>query len=372
MRITPVTNKTFNFKINNQNKKINHTKLDSFQKTNNISFNGLLKLRLKMQGLSLESEAKRNLKKADKISNEAKKIQEEGENILLKAQVYQMLAPQVLEEEISAINAARGFESKINFTDLEEGILSKTSRPLSDGGVHISVVRTDGTSRQIFVRNGKIFINECNERREVKSLYIFDSYTHELKTFAKNFKGVPGFSVYDEKYDFENGAVATYGEGSNEKNDGTYQKTLRRFEFKDDELIEYAQNVENIVGIKGEAGRVFSFSDKQVYEYFEDVNKEFYSDKTSSKKSFIFEPNGNLSFCVIGNKDIDDEWTNFEKMFEYENKEIQTIDLKIKDDNKEKVSRKTFGFVDGKLAYCNLSQKTSSESGATYERQILF
>lgn len=370
MKITPVGSNITNYKINNY--KINTPKVATFENKNSISFNGLEKLRLKMQGSKLQKEAKRNLKQADKVTIEASKIQDRGETLLLKAQIYQELAAEVLKEILPAINVSRGFGSKINFTDLEDGILSKTSKPLLDGGVQISEVRIDGTSRQIFVRNGKIFVNECDETGEVKLLYIFNLFTHELNAFAKNFKGIPGYSMYDEKYSFENGNIVSFDENLLKNKEETYEKSLTRINFKDGEIIECVQHLENIAGLKGSLGRVFCFSDGKLYEYDEDVTKDFYTDLTSSKKRFTFEEDGSLSFCLINDKDLDETWSKFKKVFEYKNRTIEKIDLNVVDNNAAMTSKKTFYFQNGKLAYCNLKENTSTKFDTTFDRQIVF
>lgn len=370
MRITPVRNNAISHKITNKNNKVNINKTDIFQKSNKVAFSGLTKLQLKMQGLRLQNEAQRNLKQSDKISAEADKIKERSENILLRAQIHQAFANQILEEELPAINTARGFCSKINFTDLEDGIVSKASKPLSDGGAHISEVRQDGTSRQIFIRGQEVYIYECDEYQEMKQMFLFDLFTHELKSVGKNFRMSANYSMFDEKYAFQNGELVLFDEGLVVNNEATYEKALTRFSFKDGKLVECVEGVENIEDFKGELGRVFCFSDDKLYEYDEGVKKDFNTDLTSSKKRFMFEPNGELSFCLIKDMDIDDAWTNFKKLFEYRNRSLERIDLGVIDNNEEMTSKKTFGFKDGKLAYCNIGEKTNEQT--IFDRQIIF
>lgn len=329
MKISAINNNISRSTIrqNQKQAKVNYFVNNNQIQNNNISFGATFKNTL------LKMEANGHLKESQKIASQAKKIVNEADKYQIKARKLQNEAANALADSLPLIRVAKTMGGKYLFNELPQGIKCICCEPVNNG-YHIYVKRDDNTARHIFSRNNQIYIYESDADKNVKQMCVFDEETQELTTCAQNYRTEAGYSLIDKKYTFINGQIKTIDEQFVVKNDGTFEKSLTRYEFEDGELIECVSNLENYDGIKGTLGQVFSFSSNLVYHYCEDVVKRLDDDKTSAKKSMIFYPDGSLSTYISKQDDVDNFLKNSAKIFQYEDSKPKTAMLHDKSDLK--------------------------------------
>lgn len=294
---------------------------------NNISFGATFKNTL------LKMEANKHLKESQKIASQAKNIVDNADKYLIKTRKIQNEAANALADSLPLIRVAKTMGGKYLFNEVPEGIKCICCEPVNSG-YHIYVKRDDDTARHIFSRNNQIYIYESDVNKNVKRMYVFDEETQELTTCAQNYRTEAGYSLIDGKFTFDNGQIKTIDEQFVVKNDGTYEKSLTRYEFEDGKLKECVYNLENHDGIKGNLGQVFSFSSGLVYYYCEDVVKRLDDDKTSAKKSMIFYPDASLATYIAKQDDVDNFLNNNAKIFQYADSKPETVMIHDKRDLK--------------------------------------
>jgi len=389
MKINPISNINIKkIKQTNKTQKTNPIALDKVElsKNKNISFTSLKEVALKTQGVYLKSCANKAQKDVIKILDEAHKIQQRKEDILLKAQVYCALAQEALEESLPTIRATRNIDEKWNFQNLPPHLKSRTAKPIwirvyDDNagidrpvmsGVHISEVRHDNTSRQIFVRDGEIAIHEFDEYENIKTSYNFDLKTLELKFIVKGLKQVANYQLADERYMFQNGEFIMFDEHHQVNNETTYEKGFLRFDFRDGELVEYKCLFEAIADYQEKCGQIFCFSDGKLFEYGEGVVNDIIGQTAKSERRIMFEPDEKLAFYILKDKDMDNLFSSYSKIFEFLNDEIKTICLSSVGDEKTSTSAKVFEYENGKLKSCSLNQKLDSDDKTDNKSVIVF
>ena len=353
--------------------KATHYQATTFTKNidNNISFNGLSDLILKLQAKKLGREANSVSKEGSTSRMEAYSLQQYSSKLKKESLIIKADSTVLYKDVQKVLDEARkkGFPNKV---DKSTGQMIREFYDGDDGQFIMEEYDSKGrTIRKTIIDKEITLVIKENKSTNKDDAYAFDTLNGELVEFSRGLQIVGDGYRADENFSYFDGELSAYDNKYKLIREGK-ENSREHFAFCDGKLDKYCFDWKFEKGVYEKASEYYSFIDGKLLKNLTEY-KEYFGKHLEAVEEYFFDIDGGLTSCAkkVHHSKTKDNSSTAEKMFKFGDLGLEKIYLNlICTHNDDKITaQKLYKCADEKIKGCAFDyeyHKNGAEKFSSY------